>query len=103
MRLSVVLGIETSCDETAASVVVDGKRILSNVLYSQVEMHKEFGGVFPELASRRHLEKLLPIVDLALKEAFVTPNDIDLVAFSGWPGLIGALLMGSNCAKSLAY
>lgn len=101
--MSVVLGIETSCDETAASVVVDGKHILSNVLYSQVAMHEKFGGVFPELASRRHLEKLLPIVDLALKEASMTPNNIDLIACSGWPGLIGALLMGVNCAKSLAF
>lgn len=103
MILSVVLGIETSCDETAASVVVNGKKILSNVLYSQVQMHEEFGGVFPELASRRHLEKLLPIVDLALKEASVTPDQIDLIAASGWPGLIGALLMGCSCAKSLAF
>ena len=93
-----VLGIETTCDETAASVVVDGQEILSNVIYSQADMHAQFGGVFPEVASRRHLECILPVI----KEA-IGDHQIDLIAVADRPGLIGALILGVNAAKSLAY
>ncbi|MCH9621466.1 MAG: tRNA N6-adenosine threonylcarbamoyltransferase [Chlamydiia bacterium] len=96
----ITLGIETSCDETAASVY-DGKTILSNIVLSQIELHKEFGGVFPELAARRHLDHMLLVIDRALKEAQISKNDLDLISVASSPGLIGALLMGVNCAKSL--
>jgi N6-L-threonylcarbamoyladenine synthase len=101
--MSIVLGIETSCDETAVAVVVDGKKILSNLLFSQIDLHNQYGGVYPELACRKHLQKILEMVDLALKQANVTPKDIDLIAVSGEPGLIGALLIGVTTAKTLAY
>lgn len=98
----IVLGIDTTCDESAASVVVDGKKILSNIIYSQIKLHQNYGGVFPELACRRHLEVLLPIIEEALFTAKVTPNDIDVIAVADQPGLMGALLMGVNAAKSLS-
>ncbi len=98
-----VLGIETSCDETSASVVKDGKEILSLVIRSQMDAHAAFGGVFPELACRQHLEALLPIVDQSLKEANLKPADLDLIAVTKAPGLIGALMLGVNAAKALAY
>lgn len=96
----ITLGIETSCDETAAAIY-NGKEILSNVVLSQIELHKEFGGVFPELAARRHLDHLLEVVDKAIKDSGLSKTDIDLISVAASPGLIGALLMGVNCAKSL--
>jgi len=98
-----VLGIETSCDETAAAVVRDGRAIVSSVISSQIELHRPFGGVVPELASREHLEKIEPIVEQALSEAAVTRSDIDAIAVTQGPGLIGSLLIGVCYAKSLAY
>lgn len=96
----ITLGIETSCDETAASIF-DGKNILSNIVFSQTELHKSFGGVYPELAARKHLEYLLYIIDEAIKAAGIQKKDIELISVASEPGLIGALLMGVNCAKTL--
>ena len=98
-----VLGIETSCDETAAAVVRDGREILSNVIYSQVATHALYGGVVPEIASREHLLKIRPIVDKALKDAGVTLDEIDGIAATCGPGLIGSLLVGLTYAKALAF
>jgi N6-L-threonylcarbamoyladenine synthase len=98
-----ILGIESSCDETAAAVVQDGREILSSVIASQIEMHKPWGGVVPELASREHLEKIEPIVAEALTRAEVTLSDIDAVAVTQGPGLIGSLLVGVCYSKALAY
>ncbi|RDV84338.1 tRNA (adenosine(37)-N6)-threonylcarbamoyltransferase complex transferase subunit TsaD [Ammonifex thiophilus] len=98
-----ILGIETSCDETAAAVVADGREILSNVVSSQVEIHRRFGGVVPEVASRKHLEMLNPVIDLALKGAGVSLGDLDAVAVTQGPGLLGSLLVGLMVAKSLAF
>ena len=97
-----ILGIESSCDETAAAVVADGRRILSNVIASQAQEHMQFGGVVPELASRRHSENILPTVNQALLDADVTLEDIDGIAVTYAPGLIGALLVGVSFAKGLA-
>lgn len=97
-----ILGIESSCDETAASVSEDGRKILSNIVASQVEEHKKFGGVVPEIASRRHCENILQTVRLALKEADCTLDDMDAIAVTYAPGLIGALLVGTSFAKGLA-
>lgn len=97
-----VLGIESSCDETSVSVVRDGKEVLSNVIYTQIDIHKEFGGVVPEIASRHHVEKITYVFETALKEANVTPEDIDLVAVTTHPGLIGSLLVGINAAKAFS-
>ena len=98
-----VLGIESSCDETAAAVVKDGREILSSVIASQIELHTPWGGVVPELASREHLEKIEPIVTEALMRADVSLNAIDAIAVTQGPGLIGSLLVGVCYAKSLAY
>ena len=98
-----VLGIESSCDETAAAIVRDGTQILSSVISSQIELHKPFGGVVPELASREHLEKIDPIVDRALKEANVSLKEIEAIAVTQGPGLIGSLLVGVCYAKALAF
>jgi N6-L-threonylcarbamoyladenine synthase len=98
-----ILGIESSCDETAAAVVRDGRHILSSVISSQIELHRPFGGVFPELAAREHLAKIEPVVDEALKEAGVSLEEIDAVAVTQGPGLIGSLLIGVCYAKSLAW
>ncbi|MCH9617529.1 MAG: tRNA N6-adenosine threonylcarbamoyltransferase [Chlamydiia bacterium] len=98
----ITLGIESSCDETAAAIY-DGETLLSNIVLSQIELHKEFGGVFPELAARRHLDHLIDVIDKALLDANLTKKDIDLIAVASSPGLIGALLMGVNCAKSLGF
>jgi N6-L-threonylcarbamoyladenine synthase len=98
-----VLGIESSCDETAASVVEDGQRILSNVIHSQVKTHTPYGGVVPELAAREHLEKIRGIVDKALSDAGKTLDDMDGIAATAGPGLIGSLLVGLTYAKALAY
>ena len=98
-----LLGIETSCDETAAGVVEDGRRLLSNVVASQVEAHALYGGVVPELASRRHVEAIVPVVDEALSRAGCSIADIDGIGVTYGPGLAGALLVGLNYAKALAY
>ena len=98
-----ILGIESSCDETAAAVVEDGRKVLSNVIASQVEEHKIYGGVVPEIASRRHTEAICGVVEKALSDAGCTINDIDAIAVTYAPGLIGALLVGVNYAKGLAY
>jgi N6-L-threonylcarbamoyladenine synthase len=97
-----ILGIETSCDETAAAVVRDGVEILSSVVVSQEELHAEYGGVVPEIACRVHLESLIPVVDQALNRSGLTREEIDLIAVTSSPGLIGALLLGVSFAKSLA-
>ena len=97
-----ILGIESSCDETAAAVVEDGRRVLSNAIASQVEEHRKYGGVVPEIASRRHAEAISGVVDRALSDAGVTLADIDGVAVTYAPGLIGALLVGVSFAKGLA-
>ena len=97
-----ILGIESSCDETAASVSLDGRTILSNIVASQVEEHKKFGGVVPEIASRRHAENILEVVRAALDEAKCGLPDIDGIAVTYAPGLIGALLVGTSFAKGLA-
>ncbi len=97
-----ILGIESSCDETAASVSRDGREILSNVVLSQVDMHAIYGGVVPEIASRSHVEGIHGVVSRALSEASVTIADIDAIAVTYAPGLIGALLVGVNFAKGLA-
>jgi tRNA N6-adenosine threonylcarbamoyltransferase len=98
-----ILGIESSCDETAAAVLVDGRRILSNVVASQDDVHAPYGGVVPELASRRHLETVLPVVERALAEADTRPQDLDGIAVTQGPGLVGSLLVGCTVAKALAY
>lgn len=98
-----ILGIETSCDETASAVVVDGKRILSSVVASQVDFHRAFGGVVPEIASRKHLETIIPVVDEALKKADLNIENIDLIAVTKGPGLPGSLIVGVVCAKALAF
>ena len=99
----VVLGIESSCDETAAAVLADGRRILSSVVASQDEVHAPYGGVVPELASRRHLEVIVPVVDKALKDAGVGLADLDGIAVTQGPGLVGSLLVGCSMAKALAW
>lgn len=98
-----VLGIETSCDETAAAIVRDGREILSSVIASQVETHKRFGGVVPEIASREHLDKIVPIVDEAFAQAGIKPKDIDGIAVTIGPGLVGSLLVGVSYAKAMAF
>ncbi len=97
-----ILGIESSCDETAAAVVADGRRILSSVVSSQIDIHRKYGGVVPELASREHLRKIVPVVREALEQAKITLADIDAVAVTQGPGLTGALLVGLTYGKVLA-
>lgn len=97
-----ILGIETSCDETAAAVVEDGVKILSNVVVSQIDIFAEYGGVIPEVAARSHLEAILPVVNKALSDAKVTWDDIDAIAVTHAPGLLGSLLVGTLTARTLA-
>lgn len=97
------LGIESSCDETAASVTANGRKMLSNVISSQIAIHTQYGGVVPEIASRHHLDNINTVIDSALNEAGVTLDDIDLIGVTYGPGLIGALLIGVAAAKSLAF
>ncbi|MSZ56500.1 MAG: tRNA (adenosine(37)-N6)-threonylcarbamoyltransferase complex transferase subunit TsaD, partial [Actinobacteria bacterium] len=99
---TVILAIETSCDETAASVVMGGNDVLSSIVSSQIDIHARFGGVVPEVASRAHLESIVPVIDAAIAEAGILPTRIDAVAATAGPGLIGALLVGVSAAKSLA-
>jgi N6-L-threonylcarbamoyladenine synthase len=98
-----VLGIETSCDDTGAAVLLDGRKILSNVISSQVSIHQKYGGVVPELASRRHIESIVPIVTEALETAKLTLGEIDGIAVTQGPGLVGSLLVGLSFAKSLSF
>ena len=98
-----ILGIESSCDETAASVVAGGREVLSSVIHSQIDEHAEWGGVVPEVASRSHLQKILPVVDSALEQAGMQLGDVDAIAVTTRPGLIGSLLVGVSVAKALAY
>ena len=100
--MTLILGIETSCDETSAAVVENGTRILSNVIASQIETHSRYGGVFPEVASRMHIEAIQPVMHQALDEAKITIADIDAIAVTHGPGLAGSLLVGVNFAKGLA-
>ncbi len=97
-----ILAIESSCDETAAAVVEDGRRILSNVVISQIDIFKEYGGVIPEVAARSHLEAILPVIHKALKDASLTKDDIDYIAVTHTPGLLGSLLIGTLTARTLA-
>jgi len=97
-----LLSIETSCDETAAAVVRDGRQVLSSIVASQVDIHAEYGGVVPEIASRKHLESILPVIDRALTDAGVTLSAIEGLAVTRGPGLIGALLVGASAAKGIA-
>jgi N6-L-threonylcarbamoyladenine synthase len=97
-----ILAIETSCDETAAAVIADGTTILSNVVASQIDLHAQYGGVFPEVASRRHVEVIHTIVDRAMRQAHLGFDDLDCVAVTRGPGLVGSLLVGMNMAKGLA-
>ncbi len=98
-----ILGIETSCDETSISIIRDGKEVLTNIISSQIEIHKEYGGVVPEIASRQHIKNINTILEEALLEAKVTMKEIDYIAVTYAPGLIGALLVGISFAKALAY
>jgi tRNA N6-adenosine threonylcarbamoyltransferase len=98
-----VLGIESSCDETAAAVLADGRRVLSNVVASQDDVHAPYGGVVPELASRRHIEVIVPVVERALAGAGVRLGDLDGIAVTCGPGLVGSLLVGGSMAKALAW
>lgn len=101
--MSLILGIETSCDETASAVVRDGRDVLSNVVASQNELHEEYGGVVPEIASRAHVERIAPVVERALRDAGVRLADLHAVAVGNRPGLIGSLLVGVSAAKALAW
>lgn len=101
--IMLILGIETSCDETAAAVVEDGKHILSDVISSQIAVHMPYGGVVPELASRKHVEMILPVIDEALTKADVTRDQLDAIAVTQGPGLVGALLVGLCAAKAMAF
>jgi N6-L-threonylcarbamoyladenine synthase len=98
-----ILGIETSCDETAAAVVEDGRRIRSSIIASQAELHSKYGGVVPEIASRKHMETIMPVVCEALDEANVTLRDIEGIAVTRGPGLVGSLLVGLSFAKAMAF
>lgn len=97
-----ILGIETSCDETAAAVVLDGRVMASNVIASQIDLHAQYGGVFPELASRAHVEQIAPVVEQAISDAAITLDQIDAIAVTQGPGLVGSLLVGVNYAKGLS-
>src|SRR5204863_10088509 len=101
--MTLILGIETSCDETAAAVVEDGTAIRSNVIASQIDVHSQYGGIFPEVASRMHVEAILPVTQQAMQQANVTAQDIDAIVVTRGPGLAGSLLVGVNFAKGLAF
>lgn len=103
MKDKYILGIESSCDETSAAVVLNGRRVLSNIIASQVDLHAQYGGVVPEIASRKHVELILPVIDKALAEAGTSLEAIDALAVTYGPGLVGALLVGVSAAKSMAF
>src|SRR5579871_3373368 len=98
-----VLGIETSCDETSAAIVTNGREIRANIIASQADLHARYGGVVPEVASRKHVERMLPVLQEALEAAGLTYPDLHAVAVTNRPGLLGALLVGVSAAKALAY
>jgi N6-L-threonylcarbamoyladenine synthase len=98
-----IMGIETSCDETAVAIIKNGREIAANVVASQIESHKRFGGVVPEIASRHHVEQITIVIEEALKEANLTLSELDAIAVTEGPGLVGALLIGVNAAKALAF
>ena len=98
-----ILAIESSCDETAASVVKNGREVLSNIISSQIDLHTLYGGVVPEIASRKHIEKINQVVEEALKEANVTLDEITAIAVTYGPGLVGALLVGVSAAKAISF
>ena len=98
-----IMGIETSCDETAVAIIKNGREIAANVVASQIESHKRFGGVVPEIASRHHVEQMTIVIEEALKEANLTLSELDAIAVTEGPGLVGALLIGVNAAKALAF
>ena len=98
-----ILAIETSCDETSCAVLKDGRDVLSNIISSQIDIHKKFGGVVPEIASRKHIESINNIVQEALDVSGKTFEDIDLITVTQGPGLVGALLVGLSTAKAIAY
>ncbi|GAH46656.1 unnamed protein product, partial [marine sediment metagenome] len=98
-----IMGIETSCDETAAAIVEDGKKIISNVVASQINIHQKYGGVVPEIASRKHMEYIIPVIDKALDESKKKITDLSAIAVTYGPGLIGSLLVGLSVAKAIAY
>src|SRR5271170_7249019 len=101
--MAIYLGVETSCDETAAAVVRDGREVLSNKLLSQIAVHQEFGGVVPEVAARKHLETINLVIDDAMKAASVKPQDLTGIACTVGPGLVGTLLIGLSAAKALSW
>lgn len=103
MKDILIMGIETSCDETSVSVVKNGREVLSNIINSQIEIHEEFGGVVPEIASRAHTEVINMIMKKSLKEAKISLKDIDAIAVTKGPGLVGALLVGVSYAKGLSF
>ena len=103
MKDTLILAIESSCDETAASVVKNGREVLSNVISSQIALHTQFGGVVPEIASRKHIEKINQVVTQALEDAKVTLADVDAIGVTYGPGLVGALLVGVAEAKAIAF
>src|SRR4051812_43799599 len=98
-----ILGIESTCDETGAAVVIDGREVRSNVIASQVELHARYRGVVPEIASRAHIENILPVIHDAIEQAKVSLDEVDAIAVAHRPGLIGSLLIGVTAAKSLAW
>ncbi|NLL47047.1 MAG: tRNA (adenosine(37)-N6)-threonylcarbamoyltransferase complex transferase subunit TsaD [Firmicutes bacterium] len=103
MQSGLALGIETSCDETAAAVIRNGREIVSNVVLSQIDIHQKYGGVVPEIASRHHIEAIFPVINEALEKAEVTLDDLDVIAVAYGPGLVGSLLVGVAAAKALAF
>lgn len=103
MKETLVLGIESSCDETSVAVVKNGREVLSNVIDTQIKIHEQFGGVVPEIASRNHIEAISRVTKLALEQANVKLEDIDVIAPTYGPGLVGALLVGVSYGRGLAY
>ena len=98
-----LLAVESSCDETAAAVVRNGREVCSNVISSQIDLHKLYGGVVPEIASRKHIEQISQVIEQALKEAGMTVRDVDGICVTYGPGLVGALLVGVGAAKAISY
>ncbi|NMB33408.1 MAG: tRNA (adenosine(37)-N6)-threonylcarbamoyltransferase complex transferase subunit TsaD [Clostridium sp.] len=103
MKDTIILGIESSCDETSASVVKNGRWMLSNIISSQIELHKKYGGVVPEIASRKHVELIIPVIHQALEEANTTLEQVDAIGVTYGPGLVGALLVGLSAAKAISF
>lgn len=99
----IILGIESSCDDTAVALVKDGREVLGSLVSSQVKLHRKFGGIVPEVASRKHLEQILPLLDELFKTTHLSKDDVDAIAVTNGPGLLGSLLIGLNTAKTLAY